>query len=91
MWAQASSPTRFPIGGLILTLLSVGQEAVRPEEEAAGHICWGGGSWPGRPDEGMVLASGAADLSHRLRWDSTQAADAQKCCFWSKSVLAHSS
>lgn len=46
---------------------TVDEEAVWPEEEAAGDVCRGGGARHGRPDEGVVPAAGATDLPHRLR------------------------
>ncbi len=42
----------------------VDEEAVRPEEEAAGDICRGGGAGHGRTDEGVVPAAGPTDLPH---------------------------
>lgn len=46
---------------------TVDEEAVRPEEEAAGDVRRGGGAGHGRPDEGVVPASGPTDLPHGLR------------------------
>lgn len=58
----------------VLSLSSVAdEEEVRPEEEAAGDVCRGGGARHGRPDEGVVPAAGATDLPHRLRWDAPPA------------------
>lgn len=40
---------------------------MRPEEEAAGDVCRGGGAGHGWPHEGVVPAAGPTDLPHRLR------------------------
>lgn len=72
MWVQPICLTHLLVGCLNLVFLTVDHEAVWPEEEAAGNICWGGRSWHGWPDKGMVSTSGATGLSHKLWWGSAK-------------------